>query len=347
MKYCILLLVLVLFDNIAISQTASRLRSAIHYGFIISHADDLKLLSANFPYGFSVEYQQMATSQRHWDACNCFHYLGIKFGYTNFGAPATLGEAYTLAGTFEPVLWRNHAWSVNLHSGIGASWLTRIHHPERNALNQFFSARVSFLLFVAPVIQYRLAEHWDIHLALNYNHISNGGQRQPNRGMNFPQVGLGVNYYLNREALPTYSFVEPDGIWHGWLEGGYTLRKTGNNHERRPVFSLAGGMYYPFTHVNAVGAGLEFTDDFSIPHHDSYRKYTIAPFVSHHFLLGKFDFSQRMAYYMVRPDDVQSHRLYQRYVILYNVFGSVQTGISMKVHGHVASNLDLRLAWLF
>lgn len=88
MKYCILLLVLALFDNIAISQTVSRLRSAMHYGFIISFAPDLNPLSANNSYCFSFEYQQMAISQRNWDVGNCFHYLGARFtvgGMKSFG----------------------------------------------------------------------------------------------------------------------------------------------------------------------------------------------------------------------------------------------------------------------
>lgn len=214
-------------------------------------------------------------------------------------------------------------------------------------MNQFFSARMSFLLSVAPVLEYNFSPHWSLHLALNYNHISNGGQRQPNRGMNFPQLGVGVSYNLRQAELPSYPKLEPDGVWHGWIEAGYTMRKTGDAHARRPLFSIAGGVYHPFTGINAAGVGVEFSDDFSISSNGSNGKYTLAPFISHHFLLGKFDFSQRMAYYVIKPADVESYVWYQRYVLLYNATKRLNIGFSMKTHGHVAANLDLRAAWLF
>lgn len=335
------------FIEVSESQIVSRLRGEVQYGFIISHAPDLKPLSANYPYGFSLSYQQMVTSQKHWNACNCFHYLGAKFSYINYGDSHSLGEAYAFSGTFEPVLWRNNSVSLSLFSGVGASWLTRIHHPENNPLNQFFSARMSFLLSVAPVLEYNFSPHWSLHLALNYNHISNGGQRQPNRGMNFPQLGVGVSYNLRQAELPSYPKLEPDGVWHGWIEAGYTTRKTGDAHVRRPVFSIAGGFYHPFTSINAAGFGVEFSDDYSIRSNTSDKKYTLAPFVSHHLLLGRFDFSQRLAYYVIKPDDVASYGWYQRYALLFNATKRLNIGFSMKTHGHVAANLDLRVAWLF
>jgi hypothetical protein len=35
-------------------------------------------------------------------------------------------------------------------------------------------------------------------MGLRYNHISNGGIKKPNKGMNFPMVTIGLNRYLSQ-----------------------------------------------------------------------------------------------------------------------------------------------------
>lgn len=72
---------------------------------------------------------------------------------------------------------------------------------------------------------------------------------------------------------------------------------------------------------------------------------TAAPFIAHHFTLGKTDFSQSMAIYFYKPENIDNHRFYQRYILRYRVLSHLSAGIGLKAHGHVAENIDVRLAW--
>jgi hypothetical protein len=328
------------------SQVIHRLRAEGQYGFIIPHASDLRYVSGSVPTGVTLTWQRMNSSQSSWDVCNCFHYLGFQFSYHNFGNPDVLGAAYSLAAGFEPVILRGQAFSVTLHSGIGVSYLTRVHHPDTNPLNLFFSSPVSFLLFVAPALEYRFSGNWGGRISLNYNHISNGGQKQPNRGINFPQVGVGVNYYFQTiRDLPEYSGDLPERNMHYWLESGITSHKVEDESRRKPSISFAGGVYKPVSVLNAFGTGLEFTYDMSQSNQRG-GSGLLAPFVSHHFLLGRFDFNQRMCYSILKQD-LPDSRFYQRYTILYNLLQKYRIGFSMKAHGHVASGMDFRLGYRF
>lgn len=346
MRYFFLLLSL--FTTLSLgAQSVQRLRAEGMFGFIIPHASDLKPFAGTYPYTLQLGWQTMPTAQNYWDACNCFHYLGVEFSYVNFNNPEVLGEAYILSGSFEPVLWRKGRFSLSLHTGLGASWITKVYDPDTNPLNRFFSNHLSFLLFLAPIIEYRFATDWSMNLGYYYNHISNGGQKQPNRGMNFPQAAIGLSYFLQQAELPEYPKLRPERKFHFWLEGGATTRKTGIGNDRKMVYNLAGGSYRPLTAFNALGAGVETGVDNSVKYYTDGDKYTLAPFISHHFLLGRFDFSQRMAVYIARPGDSESFSLYQRYVLLFTPGKRLGIGSSLKAHGHRAQNLDLRMSWRF
>lgn len=287
----------------------------------------------------------MGTSKRHWEACNCFHYLGLHLSYLDFGDDNVLGQAYSFSGSFEPVLWRSKRWSLNLSSGLGMVYLNRIHHPDNNPLNQFFSSHLSFLLFIAPALEYQWSDDWGMRLSVNYNHISNGGQKQPNRGMNFPQLGLGLHYFLNQEDWPEYVAQEKGVNWFWGLESGVTTRKTGNGDRRELSISLAGQVTKALNPINGLAAGAEMEWDYSEGGH---HHPITAPFLAHSFLPGRFVFSQRMAWYLTRPDGVfEKHHFYQRYVLMFSLIYGWDIGVSLKAHGQTASNLDFRLGYRF
>lgn len=326
-------------------QSNTRFRSEWQYGFIIPHAADLKTVADSYPLSWNLSWQRMGTSQRNWEACNCFHYLGLHLSYLDFGDKDVLGQAYALSGSFEPVLWRNDSWSLNLSSGMGLVYLNRIHHPDDNPLNNFFSSHLSFLLFVAPALEYRMNDRWGARLSVNYNHISNGGQKQPNRGMNFPQLGLGLHYFPDRKDLPAYEAAERMTNWFWGLESGITTRKIGNGDRREPSLSLAGHLSRVLGPVNGLAAGAELELDYTQGGH---QQPITAPFLAHSFLPGRFVFSQRMAWYLTKPEGAfERHRFYQRYVLMFNLISGLDIGVSLKAHGHTASNIDFRVGWRF
>ena len=78
-----------------------------------------------------------------------------------------------------------------------------------------------------------------------------------------------------------------------------------------------------------------------------FKSITAAPFIAHHFTLGRRDYSQWMAFYLQKPDDDLDYRFYQRYVLRYTINKTLFAGVGLKTHGHVAENMDVRLGWNF
>lgn len=332
----------------SLAQSVKRVGAKASVATIIAHSSDLKPISQSIPMGFNASWQWMGTGQKNWEVCNCFYYLGIETFYYNFNNPSALGSAAGVAGTFEPILWRNDNWALSLASGIGLTYLSKVHDPVDNPENMFFSQPLSFLLFVAPTLEYRISSDWSAQLGLSYNHISNGGQKQPNKGMNFPAIRVGASRYLSAQDLPRYEKFPVSTAWQYYVEAAFTTKGRDDGSGRGAVLSLAGEAFRSVTAINAFGAGLDVGKDYSLEQGQSFwPSLTVAPFVAHHFTLGRIDFSQWMALYLHKPEGYDDHRFYQRYVLRYKMGNTFSAGVGLKAHGHVAENIDLRLGWRF
>jgi hypothetical protein len=341
--------ILALFTIPAVGQiNIHRFGLDTHTGWIIPHNSELKDIASSRPFSFGISSQWMKTSQKNWETCNCFHYLGLKFSVVDFQNQQELGQAWNLAGTFEPILFRSGKWAASIESGIGVSYLNKVYDPIENPSNTFFSTPISFLLSVAPKLTYDFAPNWALQTSFTYNHISNGGQRQPNRGMNFPMWGLGILHYTQKMDFPSFQKSQLSRNWFFYIDLGFNTRDGGDG-SRNPNFTLSGGGYRQLSRIIGLGGGLELAKDFSLPVQES-RKEALIPgiYLENHFLFGRFDFSQRMVKYLFKPEGYQEdHRFYQRYTLNYLLGRNFRIGAGLKAHGHVAEYMDFRVGWVF
>jgi hypothetical protein len=347
MKRWLMLPLFLFFYLDSFAQMVDKVGLEGQYGFIIPHAEDLQTISNSNPFGIQLSYARLNTTKASWEVCNCFHYLGLQLSIHDFGNADVLGQANSLTGFFEPILFSGKSWEFTLKSGIGFTYLTKVYDEETNPENQFFSSPLSFLIFMQPKFNYMLTEQLDLNVSLIYNHISNGGQSQPNRGMNYPMVGLGLSYVFDRQKMPRYESDQEMKNWNYYLDIFGTNRKTGVANERGYLFGTSVGAYYQFFPISALGGGLEVYDDRSLNNDNFFRGLIVAPYASHNFTFGRFSFNQRFAYYLQKPSGYNNNTFYQRYIIQYGIFENIQLGAGLKVHGHVAENIDFRLGWKF
>src|SRR6266700_7119827 len=96
------------------------------------------------------------------------HYFGFNFGLRyNFVRPGSRFVPY-------------------FSGGLGLGWIDS--HPSvPGAQGQDFT----FNILTAAGISYKMTEHWKLNAGILYQHLSNGGQTDPNPSLNLlgPQVG--------------------------------------------------------------------------------------------------------------------------------------------------------------
>lgn len=328
-----------------------------HYGFIIAHSPELKPISQTNPFGVQVEYSKLKISDKAWKTCHCYGRSGFSFAYYNYNNPSVLGSSYNLIYYVEPYFTYRGPLKFSLRGSIGATYLDKTFDEETNPENLLFSTNLSFYLGLTLSLNYHINNQYAINLSTHYNHISNGGQKQPNKGMNFPTFSVGVDRIFNYSKLTK----KPDSLRYydrslQWYLGAFgSLRSSDRVAEasNHPLIGFMGGVLKPLSGINGINAGTEVWYDYSdakiaenIEVNDS--AFSSAITLGHHFSFGNFYFLQQFGFYITRPKNIQSNSLYQRYSFWYSIGKNkrITLGASLIAYGKVADHMDGRLIYL-
>ena len=324
-------------------------------GFIIPHSSDLREIAATSPLGIQVEWSKLNLSQKAWQQCNCYSKVGLSFAYFNYQNPSQLGNSYNLLLFAEPLLTFKRDFFISFRPGAGISYLDQVYDEETNPANTFYSSPISFIVLLNLALNYKLSENWQLNLTAHYNHISNGGLKQPNKGMNFPMIGLGVDHVINPiTPLEREKVSIEKGRITGWgriFATRKTKAATADSPEKsKLLFGLAGGAKTRIANFNAISVGLELIRDNTLSGSSGEKKkapYVLGAGIGHHFIFGRFNFNQQLFYYLYKPFNFNHKQFYQRYELAYQINRHLLAGVSLKAHGHVAENFDLRIGVVF
>ncbi len=351
-----LILVIFIITNNVYGQTYNFYGAKSHLGLIIPHSEDLRSISNTTPWGIQLEWSRLKATEKAWNNCNCYAQSGLSFNYYNYGNPDQLGNSYNLIYFTEPYLNFGNRLYYSFRAGIGVTYLNKVYDAESNPENTFYSSPISFLLQASLNVNYKLNQHYILSASANYNHISNGGMQQPNKGMNFPTASLGLSYTPELLTLEKRekSLINKNKLLYYIRLFGTLPEVEGNEideNTRKLLLGLTGGALYHITQTNAINAGVELISNGAHKEaaermNEDYDHHVVNLLLGHNFIFGRITFNQQLGFYIYRPFPATSKDIFQRYELLYQLGDRFQVGTSLKAHGHVADNFDLRLGIL-
>ena len=321
-----------------------------HVGSVLIHSRELRPIKDSYPTGLEFDLAWHKLSQRAWESCMCYPKLEMALTYWGFDNKEVLGQGLTGMFYIEPVFNTQGRVNYSVRAALGLSYQNSPYDPVTNPDNLSYSTNIGFPLQLGGTVHFRIKSRWLLNGTLVYNHISNGGVKQPNKGINWPSIGVGMAYYLKefefkkrainhwRDNGPPQkrwdftfflAYEEPDDNLFLFSPGLEV--KWSRQFARVNAYTLGAEIMYD----NGTGYVLEQEGDNSTP-----IKAGLA--VGHEFLLGKFLFSQQFGVYLNNPNPMHAD-VYQRYGLVYRINNWLSTGINLKAHGHVANFLDLRL----
>lgn len=328
------------------------------YGIIIPHSDDLKEVSESNPWGITADISKLFNSDKSWSNCNCYSKIGLSFAYYNYSNPAELGNSYNLILFAEPYLGFRKNLHMTLRAGMGATYLDQVYDEVTNPRNLFYSSPISFILALSLKLNYRIDPRYTVYLAGNYNHISNGAVSKPNKGINFPTLGLGLEYTirpltlerkeLNSELDKKKLFKYIRIFWNV-----RTVPETAEHPEKHDIMiGLEAGLMRRLSRINGLMTGFEYSYDGlfaeEIKRNDlDYTPHLVSLHLGHFFMFGKFTFTQQFAWYAYKSYPFNDHDFFQRYAIYWQFGKLINCGFSLKTHGHVAEYMDVRMGVSF
>lgn len=338
-----------------VGQEAYRFVGArISQGSILLHSKDLRPIENSYPRGLVLELGKHRISQQVWDNCNCYPRTGYSFTFWDFDNRDVLGYGFTGLYFVEPVFGAMNRFSFSLRAAAGFSLQSNPYDEKDNPDNLSYSTYWGIPLQLGLSFHYKLGPKWMLDLNGVLNHISNGGLKEPNKGINWPTLSMGVSKYLtepdypkrektnwrektidlDRLDLTTYTtYYSPSSqkyLWSIGLEAKYAKRIA-----RLSNLSLAMDWIYD------QSKALQTTDQGA-----SVDGNNLGLALGHEFILGRFLFAQQFAIYLIRPE-TQLNDVYQRYTLMYQITDRMIGGIGLKSHGHVADFGDFRIGYSF
>ena len=147
--------------------------------------------------------------------------------------------------------------------------------------------------------------------------------KQPNKGINYPTLGVGLDYTPNPISFKNRKKTAYKGIKKKRydLSVSYFPKKVINNSKYFTVFGISTGVSQQIGRISALTVDLEWMWDHSLKWEleqlDKDKNYQRGGLlVGHEFLMGRFTFSQKIGPYIydvAKYDD----QLYQTYGIFF------------------------------
>jgi len=329
-----------------------------HYGFVILHSQDVAPIGQSNPFGIGIEFLKHYNSEKAFNTCLCFPRLGVSMVFWNFDNPAILGYGITSVVFVEPVFGAGRKLNFSFRTGFGPAYASNPYHEIKNPTNLSYSTKLSFALNVSASINLKLSDRIFANLSANYNHISNGGMREPNKGINYPTLSIGLDYYPGNLNFPVFERRdwrtddnERNKIYI-FAFGSAKQVSRADGLKRYLLIGIDARIARRVSRINALNFGtVIFSDE---AHHQELKRAGITNvdhkkagvLAGNEFLLGRFIFSQQFGVYIYNPYKRDAD-VFQRYGINLEITKVVFGGVGLTAHGHVADFLELRLGMSF
>ncbi len=350
-------------DTIATPKNTARQESlfsiglGVQHGFIFAHSEDVQNTKGARPTGIETILGWQRNDPAAYALCLCYPRQGLLLAYYDYDVEV-LGTSGTAAYFLEPTYRISDNIFFSFKGAAGISYLDSPYNSITNPGNQSYSTHLSFYLLVGVGTWVRLSDQWWLNPGVNYQHISNGGKREPNKGINWPTAGIAVSY--QPASRPWYTGTRTtDKYWRhyptrydlsllGTIRRGYD---QDGDRKRYVLGGLAVQAGRQIGRLSMLTLGAEAYHDEELK--DKLRRdgYDASPvkagiLLGHEFLLGRFQFSQRLGVYVFDQTPYYD-RIFHRWGLQYRINRHVSAGFDLLAHRHVAEVVDLRLTYTF
>jgi len=302
-----------------------------------------------------MDFNWRLNTRKAFQLCNCYPSPGFSINFWNFRNKDILGSAYTLSAFMEAHFINKKRISLAIRPGLGLAYLTKPYDEITNPNNLAYSTQIGYSVLLNFTGYYNLSGQWLISAGLNYNHISNGGVKIPNKGINFPTFGLGIEYsvkplnYNSFNATPVKDIEKK----HAGLFALFTgFKGIIYDDKTYLVYGITGKYLHQLGRVSFLSGGSEFNIDKSkLTIARSSRnvqddaQYIISILAGYEHKFSRFRTSIDLGVYVRNPDQSKD-MVYQRYGLKY-IIKNYFIGINLKAHRHYAEYFDIRTGIIF
>jgi hypothetical protein len=317
-----------------------------HYGYIISHRNNMSHLIKGHIYGAELNYIFRTAGTKEWQEIHRYPELGFCALHLYLANPEQLGTLEALYPYTNIRLNKlKRSWKLNLRIGVGLAVVTkpfnRLTNYKNNAIGSYLNGFVNLRLSYAIM----LSKAWRLDAGVGLSHASNGAIATPNLGLNMATVNLGIGYVVGCKDLVCCKRDTISKCKKNWVP--MVIAAVGIRELEQPdgpkyfAFGAQFNIYKTLNYKNRLGSGIEmaynsatkkyYADD-SIFNTNFLDVATIGAKVSYEFTFDRLSIPVDFGYY-----------IYKKQPALGSMFHRV--GLRYMINKHLMANVTLLTHW--
>lgn len=326
-----------------------------HYGTTIAHTKKIASIKSNNPVGLQIDLFRQKDNQENFNTCNCYPQSGISISLFEYGNNDIVGQGIHSTIYLEPQFKISDKNYFILRASAGLAFMNRPYDSIENPNNLAYSLPVSGFVSFGPGWRYYIHPQYSLFIIFPFNHVSNGGIKDPNIGLNFPSVQFGLskqNYRLNRKFKKEYLGKQIQKNTFS-MTGFFSSRTVKNGEKKRfLIYGIESAYQRKMSALLSLNGAFEFYKDDALKERyrreqgvskDRYRLGLMSGLQLH---LGRFELYHRLGAYLYDPG-LYNGRVFHRHGLQYLLNEKSSVGVEVKAHKEVANFLDFRFQYRF
>ncbi len=325
------------------------------YGNLFIHSKDLEPFRGTTITGCQIDLNRYRKDALAYSYANKHFNSGFGLQVAKF-SDTRLGSALNLSYFMEPFIWERERFSIRLRCAGGLNLASNPYDSITNKLNDGYSSHVNGYLGLGFSAWYQINANMSFFLDGTYSHFSNGNTKNPNLGINYPNLGIGLEYRFKPKQKPLGKLLFYDNKWRTDF-ALYGSNKSLPIAPTKRFWTYGAHMLvsYRTGKLHAFTLGTEFYIDesmrYAMDNHNIYGSMNLDnKFVGllggHEFLFNRCIFSQQLGVYIYKevPEEFVN-RVYHRWGFHYKLSKNWMVGINLNANLQKAFLFDARLVY--
>lgn len=189
------------YDTIRKSNIQIELRAS--GAFMICHHSEMNYFRSHLPV-FEISVQQSTFGYKTWHQLLNYPAVGVTVVYSNLGGMPEIGSMFGAYPFMSFNFLKSKKNMLNARLGVGIGYATKKWDLQTNPKNTFLGSHFNALFSINIEYSRVLSNRWQLSFYTGMMHMSNGGLRCPNNGINIWQAGVSGRYFIKqpKERLP-------------------------------------------------------------------------------------------------------------------------------------------------
>ena len=314
----------------------------IHYGTFMDNQAKLQYVQDARTVLGEIDILSRTNGTHPWQQWSNYPDLGLAFLYGQSGANVYVGHLAALMPFVDFHLFPSKTVSTNLRLALGPAWVQRAFNPETDYQNLVIGSHLNACLNIILSEDIRLFPQTTLNLGFSFTHISNGGIKLPNLGLNTGALSVGFRYDLFPEQKRRRWPLPPEKKKVSYYFYSYVAGKQSIALESAVylvnIFNLEA--LKDFSRTGRAGGGINMTLDRAnaneVPRSPIYAwnrsasHWQASIYAAYEYVLGNLSFPLQVGYYLYNNYPVNS--IYQNYGVRYRFATHWTAGFALKAH---------------